>query len=344
MHYYVIFIIIINSFFNSVSWAEAQTPETALLNDTPAVRSFKHPHWFKQSFLNLPEDIAEAKERGKLGIIIYFGQENCPYCEYLLNVNWTEREDIANYTRHYFDVIAIDIWGSLPVITTKKKETTEQDFASLEDTRFTPTLLFYDTQGKEIFRLRGYYPPYKFRAALDYVVGQYYEKETFSAYLERANPPELFDLEDLNENDIFNSPPYMLDRSRVTASNYLAVFFEQGMCHACDIMHTHHLQQARTLRYLKQMDLVQLDILSDTPVKTPTGERLTAHQWARKLDIFYTPTIVIFDEKGQEVARIDSIVGLHRLNNMLQYVLSKDYLLFSNYQRWRVKQNLLNVQ
>jgi len=29
---------------------------------------------------------------------------------------------------------------------------------------------------------------------------------------------------------------------------------------------------------------------------------------------------------------------------MLQYVLSKDYLLFSNYQRWRVKQNLLNVQ
>ena len=35
-------------------------------------------------------------------------------------------------------------------------------------TNFTPSLVFYDADGNIALRLRGYYPPYQFRAALEY--------------------------------------------------------------------------------------------------------------------------------------------------------------------------------
>ena len=50
-----------------------------------------------------------------------------------------------------------------------------------------------------MFRLRGYYPPYKFRAALQYVTEGFYKEETFKEYLERAEPGIFFMLAGLNE-------------------------------------------------------------------------------------------------------------------------------------------------
>lgn len=309
-----------------------------LIDDTPISEDLEYPDWFKSSFLDLREDIQEAKQQNKLGIIVYFGQQHCPYCEYLLKVNWEEKQDIVEYTKRYFDVIAIDIWGQLSVVMPDGTETTERQYSEIEDTRFTPTLLFYNTEGKEVFRLRGYYPPYKFRAALDYVIGGYYTKQNFSAYLEDVDPPERFDLEGLNSNSLFTKPPYLLSRTHVASEQALVVLFEQGLCHACDVLHGHHLKKSSILNKLAKMDVVQLDIWSDTPLQTPNGQRMTARQWAKNLNIFYTPSLVFFDEFGQEIIRLDSITGLNRLHNVLQYVLNADYELYPNYQQWQAEQ------
>ena len=40
----------------------------------------KHPAWFKQSFLDLRDDLAEAKSTDKRGIIIFFSQKACQHC------------------------------------------------------------------------------------------------------------------------------------------------------------------------------------------------------------------------------------------------------------------------
>ncbi len=311
-----------------------------LADDTPISEDLEYPEWFKASFLDLREDIQEAKQQDKLGVIVYFGQQHCPYCEYLLKINWGQKQDIVEYTKHYFDVIAINIWGQLPVVMPDGTETTERQYSELEDTRFTPTLLFYNTEGKEIFRLRGYYPPYKFRAALDYVIGGYYTQQNFSTYLEQADPPERFDLEGLNPNPLFTKPPHLLKRTHLESEQPLLVLFEQGLCHACDVLHGHHIKQANILNKLAQMEVVQLDIWSDTPLQTPNGQRMTARQWAKNLNIFYTPSLVFFTQAGQEIIRLDSITGLNRLHSVLQYVLSADYELYPNYQQWQAEQNL----
>ncbi len=317
---------------------ETAQPDPYQLDDQPRIRALKYPSWFKHSFLDLREDIKAARNNGKLGIIVYFGQENCAYCEALLDVNFTQRRDIVSYIEKFFDVIAIDIWGDLEVITPSGQTLTEKQFADSKKTNFTPSLVFYNTWGQEVFRMRGYYPPYRFRAGLDYVVGEYYRQQNFRHYLERAEPPMVFEENELNFHDIFARKPYVLDRSKARASRPLVVFFEQSKCHACDVLHSGPLKDPLLLQNLRNMDVVQLDMWANTPVLTPDGQKTTARAWADALKLFYTPTLIFFDEQGEEIIRVDSTVRLYRLSRVVQYVLSKAYQDYPIFQRWHTSQ------
>lgn len=309
------------------------------IDDAPRMRNLEYPPWFDLSFLNLREDLEEAVQADKKGIIVYFGQRHCAYCEALLKVNFGREQDIVNYTREHFDVIPIDIWGNREVTDLNGQVLTEREYAEREKTNFTPSLIFYDREGKEALRLRGYYPPYKFRGALEYVVDGYYQTESLRDYLARADPPPKFEIGDLNEREFFMKPPYILDRSRFPADKPLVVSFEQRDCHACDILHSEPLQDTAALLLLEDgFDAVQLDMWSDTPVLTPDGQKLTAAQWARRLGIFYAPTLVFFDERGHEVLRLDSVTRLYRLQNALKYVLDKGYQEAPTLQRWQEMQ------
>ena len=137
-------------------------------DDRPVADAIIYPDWFKKSFLELPDDLEEAIEAGKKGIIVYFGQKHCPYCEALIEKDFGQK-DIEAYTRKNFDVIPIDIWGSKEVTTPDGKVMTEREYAIREKANFTPTLIYYDAKGEKALMLRGYYPPYKFRAAMEYV-------------------------------------------------------------------------------------------------------------------------------------------------------------------------------
>jgi thioredoxin-related protein len=320
-----------------VSQAAPVVEHIPFINDVPASRDIPHPDWFKKSFLDLRVDLKDARKEGKQGVIVYFGQENCPYCLALMKENFG-RPDITRYTRAHFDVIAIDIWGSLPVVLPDGRKTTEREYALQEKTNFTPSLIFYDPDGKVVLRLRGYYPPYRFRAALHYVAEGYYKHESLRDYLARAENTPKFELGDLNQEDFFSPPPYALDRSHFPASKPLVVFFEQRDCHACDILHGDPLQHEKTRELMQGFEAVQLDMWADTPVLTPDGRHETAKSWASRLGIFYAPTLVFFDEKGKEIIRIDSVVGLYRLQGVLQYVLEKGYLEYPTYQKWRQQQ------
>lgn len=312
-----------------------------VFDDFPARRDVQYPDWFTDSFLDLGEDLDEALAQGKKGIIVYFGQKDCAYCEALMEVNFGREKDIVAYTRRHFNVIPIDIWGSREVVKMDGGESRESAYAEEEQTNFTPSMLFYTAGGALALRLRGYYPPYRFRAALEYVVGGFYERESLRDYLARADPPPKFEIGDINEEDFFDGPPHALDRSRFAAKKPLAVFFEQNDCHACDILHSEPLQDDEARRLLQGFQAVQLDMWSDTPVLTPDGRRTTAVEWADSLGIFHAPTVVFFDEAGTEIIRIDAVVQVYRLRGVLDFVLRKGYLDAPTYQRWR--ENLQNA-
>lgn len=316
--------------------AQPKEPDLAFeFDDLPLQEPLQHPDWFKLSFLDLPEDLAEAVAKEKAGIIVYFGQRRCAYCKLLMTVNFGQH-DIATYTQRNFDIIPIDIWGVAEVTDIEGITLTEREFALRENTNFTPSLIFYDKSGTEALRLRGYYPPYKFRAALEYVADGHHRNESFADFLERGSGALVFEPGELNEEAFFSPPPYALDRSKFPAERPLAVFFEQGDCHACNVLHSQPLSEGAISDLFQQFENVQLDIYADTPVITPGGERTTARKWARKLGLFYTPSILFFDQHGNEIIRVDSVVQFYRLRNVLLFVAGGGYKYQPNYQLWRL--------
>ncbi len=311
-----------------------EVKEALQFDDAPRLRDIDYPDWFKLSFLDLTGDLAEATADNKRGIMVYFGQKHCAYCKALMEVNFG-KDDIVAYTRKHFDVIPIDIWGDRELISLDNEVMTEKQFAERERTQFTPSLIFYNSDGDEALRLRGYYPPYKFRAALEYVADGHYDRGSFRDYLERAEVGLTFEPEDLIDEDFFEKPPHMLDRSRFRSDRPLLVLFEQGNCHACDVLHTEQFQDPIILSRLERIEVVQLDMWAESPVITPAGKRTTARRWAHELGLFHAPTLLFFDERGREIIRLDSVVRFFRLDGVLQYVLNEGYLEQPYFQRWR---------
>ena len=307
-------------------------------DDAPLEEPLGFPDWFKLSFLDLREDIEEVREAGKQGLIVYFGQKYCAYCKQFLEAD-LEAGDIQTYLREHFDIIGIDIHGDRTVTDMQGRELTESALAIRDKTNFTPSVIFYNTAGKEVLRLRGYYPPYRFRAALEYVADAHYRDENYRQYLARADVPLVFEPGDLIDEPLFLPGPYMLDRTVRPGERPLVVFFEQGNCHACDVLHTGPLQDPEIVTRFEQMENVQLPFWSNTPVITPSGERLTARQWAENMGLFYTPTLIFFDENGREIMRVDSVVQFYRLRNVLDYILSGGYREYPTFQRWRTSRS-----
>ena len=305
-------------------------------DDSMLEEELVYPDWFKLSFGDLRKDLEEALASGKKGIVVYFGQKRCSYCEQFLEKDLGQ-PDIVSYMRKNFDVIPIDIWDIDDIIDTDGTEQSERELALKYQANFTPSLVFYDENGKAVFRLRGFYPPYKFRAALKYVVEKFYEEETFRDYLARAEPGMFFYAEGLNERDFFMDVPESLDRTKTPGDKPLAVFFEKGDCHACDLLHSGPLNDERTIAEIEKMDAVQLNMSSEQEITTPGGETLKVVDWADRLGLFHAPTLLFFDEKGKEIMRVDSVVRFYRLWGVLDYINRKGYEE-ADYQKWRLGQ------
>jgi thioredoxin-related protein len=128
------------------------------------------PAWFAETLLDLREDVAEAaKERKRM--MVYFGQDGCPYCKRLMEVNFADPAIVAK-TRRHFTALALNIWGDREVTWTDGRTLSEKQLAAALKVQFTPTLIFLDEKGGVAFRLNGYLPPDRFLAALDSALGK----------------------------------------------------------------------------------------------------------------------------------------------------------------------------
>ncbi len=285
------------------------------------------PSWFKESFLDLREDIAEAAKGGRR-LMLYFYQDGCPYCAKLLRENFGDR-DIAAKTRKHFDVIAINLWGDREVTDLAGKATTEKAFARDLRVQFTPTLLIFDERGGTALRLNGYIPPHQFHAALDYAGGRLEKKQAYGDYL-RAHVREA-------ASGILHAEPWLLppplDLSRRDSRPTL-VLFEQKVCAACDEMHAEGFPRPEVAELLPLFRAARVDIAAGERLKTPQGRQTTMRDWARQLKIAYTPSLVFFDGGGREVFRVEGYVRPFHLASALDYVASGAYRKQPEFQRF----------
>ena len=308
--------------------AESAGAEEKLLEGMVNPGYHDQPAWFKQSFLDIREDVAEAAANGQR-VVLYFYQDGCPYCKKLLDTNFALR-DIVDRTRKSLQVVAINMWGDREVTGFDGGTTTEKRFAQDLKVMFTPTMLFLDEQGGVVMRLNGYYPPHKFSAVLDYVAGRKEKEMAFRDYWAQQAPPAASGT--LHVDSAYLQPPYRL--AERDAAKPLLVLFEQKDCPACDELHLDILKREASAELLNGFDVVLLDMWAKTPVQRPDGGDTSAAQWARQLGVQYAPTLVMFDPGGREVFRSEAYLKAFHIQSSLDYVLSGAYLEQPSFQRF----------
>ena len=282
------------------------------------------PAWFAESLLFVREDAAEAAKEGKR-VMLYFGQDGCPYCVQLMEVNFRQAR-IVEKMKKGFVALALNIWGDREVTWTDGAATTEKRLAAQLKVQFTPTLVFLDERGGVALRLNGYHPPHQFEAALDHVAG----KISFKEYLERQGREPAS--ASLHSQPFFLPPPY--DLRRRPGAKPLAVLFETPFCAQCDEMHAVAFKRREVLEQLARFDVVRLGLAENSPVMAPDGKTRPASDWAGALRVGYVPTLLLFDARGREVFRTEAYLRPFHIAGALDYVSSGGYLREPSFQRF----------
>jgi len=290
-------------------------------------RAIDIPAWFADSLLDLREDVREAAAEGRR-VILYFGQDGCPYCTTLMQVNFSQRA-VVDKTRRHFVAIALNVWGDREVTWLDGRVQREKELAARLKVQFTPTLVFLDETGGVALRLNGYYPPRRFEAALDYVAGRMERKLAFQDYLAAAYREEASAT--LHEQPFFLKPP--LDLRRRPGARPLAVLFETPYCAGCDELHREGFARPAVRAQIAQLDVARVSLADAQTLTAPDGRRLPAGRWARELGIVYTPSVVFFDG-AQEVFRVEAYVRPFHLASSFAYVSSRAYRGEPSFQRF----------
>jgi len=294
----------------------------------PSPYAIDIPAWFSESFFDFRDDVADAAKDGRR-VMVYFGQDGCPYCRELMVTNFSQRA-IVDKMRGKFVAIALNIWGDRETTWLDGRKRTEKALARYLDVQFTPTLLFLDEEGNVAARLNGYWPPHTFEAALDYVVAKDERREPLAAYLARRAPEPA--RASLADEPFFMRPPY--DLARLQGGKPLAVVFETPYCAPCDELHVVTLRRPEVQATLKPFDVARFGLGARTEIVAPDGAKVKADAWARDLNVTYTPAIVFFDAGGREVFRIDAYLRPFHVASAFEYVGSGAYKTEPSFQRF----------
>lgn len=305
------------------------------------------PGWFKQSLYDFQGDLLDAHDAGKRGILLFFSEKSCSYCNAIVETTF-KQPDIVKRLRANYDVIGIDVFNDAEVVDTLGKTHWAKDFAVLEKAQFTPTMVFYHTGGTKKLRLIGYQSPDKFRAVLDFLEDKRATGMNFRAYLKQrksfsgSKKPQAITL-DLGH--------------RRGKNKSLLVVFESTDCRKCTQLRA--MLKAPVIKpYAQQFRIVYINSDdSNSRITTPVGNTLSGRDWTNMLGLIHSPSMVFFDELGNEAFRVDTDILVDKngkdvsdndkqiianLSARLQFFLGKGYLSLPQFQRWRAQQKKNN--
>jgi len=295
--------------------------ETQLMKYSGSV--IEEPHWFKESFLDIADDVDEAQEEGKQ-LIIYFHQAGCPYCYNLVQQSFLDPQ-LSAFIQEKFEVVSLNLWGDREVTLPSGESISEKALAVKSKVQFTPTLLFYHDAHEPVLRIDGYRSKAVFAKVLDYVLSGD-QTQSLAQSMIQTQPTETlypslsFDaLETLEQTD---------------PAKPVAVLFEYPGCADCEQLHKKVLSRRDTHQLLSEFSAVRVDLSSDDLIQIDGNAKITAQQWADQLGLTYFPSAVLLDKNKQEQFRIDGYVQAFHFQTALEYVSGKIYKRLPEFQRY----------
>lgn len=140
-----------------------------------------YPEWFKDSFLDIAEDLDEASELDK-HLILFMDLNGCPYC-YKMNEDNFKHSPYKAFIQEYFDVIGLNVKGDREVVLDEQTTVTEKELAVLMGVKFTPGLIFLNTNNEVVAKVDGYRGVRDFKVILDYVKQRKYKEHSLASYI-----------------------------------------------------------------------------------------------------------------------------------------------------------------
>lgn len=130
---------------------------TLIYMNSVAAESVHDPYtyFFNETFGDFSEELQNARDENKKGILIFFEMDECPFCHWM-KINVLNRPDVQAYYRENFLMFPLDIEGDVQITDFGGKVMSQKDFAFKQfRVRATPVIAFFDLDGKLIHRHTG---------------------------------------------------------------------------------------------------------------------------------------------------------------------------------------------
>ena len=280
------------------------------------------PDWFKESFLEIQDDVDEATEENR-HVMLFFHLNDCPYCDRMLRESF-EVDPLKAYMQQHFDTIAVNVRGDREIAFNDEISALEKELAEHLKVRSTPAILFLNKDNKTVVRVDGYRAPERFQHILGYVSSKAYEKRSLSEHLDQHLQRNVYQLRD--------NPLFTVTTDLSAVAGPLMLVFEDGSCYDCAEFHDKLLAHPDVQAEVKPYTVVRLNTDVATEIIDPAGNKTTAKALADTLNMTHRPGVAIYDD-GQLVRRADSLLYSYHFKEGLRYIAG-DYYKQEDYRSY----------
>lgn len=138
--------------------------------------------FFTPTFGDLSEEMSVARNDGKLGMLLFFEAESCPYCQHMIHKVFSDRK-VQDWFGQNFVSIAVDIHGDVELTDFDGITLPSKVFSDHRRVFLTPLLAFIDLDGSEVYRHLGMIKtPEEFLVLGEYIAGKHHYLMEYQAY------------------------------------------------------------------------------------------------------------------------------------------------------------------
>lgn len=116
-----------------------------------------------------------ARKRGGKPLAVLFETRHCAPCDELHQEGFKRDKTLAAIAR--LDVARFSLSGREPLTTPDGRASNAEAWGKELKISYTPSVVFFDDQGREVFRLEAYVRPFHFTSSFEYVSSGAYKKE-----------------------------------------------------------------------------------------------------------------------------------------------------------------------
>lgn len=140
-------------------------------------------YFFDQTFGDFTEELATARAEGKIGILLMFEMDECPFC-HRMKTTVLNQPEVQDYFKSHFLVFPVDVEGDVEITDFQGNVAAQKDFALKQfRVRATPVFAFFDLDGNLVARYTGATRDSReFMLLGRYVVEGAYKDVTFTQY------------------------------------------------------------------------------------------------------------------------------------------------------------------